>query len=216
MTLDTVACMGCGATLWIGEDTCHVCGMARRPGGEAAAHLYRARVSTFGPLLESCRKPSTTSAVPVTDAQYLRYISDTDLLDERSLRDVSEAASSLELGTPSEIRGPVARDAAKRLARSADRYRRILLDLEALRPSGRFDEVNPHLVAAFNAFLETLERVAKTLVAWSPEEAKEHAASIQPALDRASDELGAAREKMEAAFPEGLGPELGSVPRAAK
>ncbi len=69
----------------------------------------------------------------------------------------------------------------------------------------RFDGVNPHLVAAFEAFLETMERVAKTLTAWSPEEAKEHAAAVQPALDRAFDELGAAREKMEAAFPEGLG-----------
>lgn len=205
VTFDEVACGACGATLWIGDDACHVCGTGRRPGGEAEAHLYRARVSTFGPFLDSCREPSITSAVPVTDAQYLSYTSGTDLLDERMLHDVSEAASSLELRTPSDIRGPITRTAAKRLIRHADRYRRILLDLKALRPSGRFEGVNPHLVAAFEAFLETLRRVAKMLVAWSPEEAKEHAASTQPALDRASGELGAARERMTEAFPGGLG-----------
>ena len=118
---------------------------------------------------------------------------DTDLLDAAPLSETTRTANALRLETPSEIRGPENRAGTERLIRNADRYRRILLDLGALRPSGRFDEVNPHLLAAFKAYLKLIAELAATLVVWSPDEAKTHASAMQTALDRASDELASAR-----------------------
>ncbi len=202
--LDSIFCEGCDEELWIGAEVCPVCGTTLQPGTESEAHLYRARVAIFGPLAERSREPVPTSAVPVTDSQYLRYMLDTDLLETAPLADTTTTANALKFGTPSEIRSPENRAAAERLLRNADRYRRILLDLGSLRPSGRFDEINPHLLAAFKALLRMIEEIAQTLVAWSPEEARAHGASIQTALDEVSDELESGRVKMEEAFPDGL------------
>lgn len=208
LKLDSIVCEGCGEELWIGAEVCPVCGTTLQPGAESEAHLYRARVAVFGPLAKRSHEPVSTSAVPVTDSQYLRYMLGTDLLDATPLADTTATANALKLGNPSEIRSPENRAAAERLLRNADRYRRILLDLGALRPSGRFDEINPHLLAAFKALLRMIEETAQTLVAWSPEEARRHAASIQTALDEVSDELASGRQKMEEAFPNSLEKDL--------
>jgi hypothetical protein len=204
LKMDRIACRGCGENLWIGAEVCPGCGALLQPGTESDAHLYRSRVAVFGPLLEGSRKPTPTSTVPVTDWQYLRYLRDTDLLDATPLSETARIASALKLETPSEIRSPENRAGTKRLIRHADRYRRIVLDLGALRPSGRFDEVNPHLLAAFTSFLELIEKLAATLVAWTPTEAMTHASAMQDALDRASAELASAHGKMGEAFPESL------------
>ena len=97
---------------------------------------------------------------------------DTELLDAAPLSDTTAIANALKLRNPSEIHGPENRAATERLLRNADRYRRIILDLGALRPSGRFDEIHPHLLAAFKALLKMIEEIAQTLVAWSPQEAR--------------------------------------------
>ncbi|MEJ7632085.1 MAG: hypothetical protein WKF28_06220 [Rubrobacteraceae bacterium] len=207
LKMDRVACPGCGEELWIGAEVCLDCGAALQPGTESDAHLYKSRVTVFGPLLEGSRRPAPTSTVPVTDWQYLRYMRDTDLLDATPLSETARIASALKLETPSEIRDPENRAGTERLIRHADRYRRIVLDLGALRPSGRFDEVNPHLLAAFAAFLELIEELAATLVAWTPTEARAHASAMQAALDRASAELASTAEKMGEAFPESLVPD---------
>ncbi len=204
LKMDSIFCAGCGEDLWIGAEACPLCGTTLQPGTESEAYLYRSRLAIFKPLLERSREPVPTSVVPVTDWQYLRYMRDTDLLDSSTLADTTQIANALKLQTPSEIRGPENRAGAKRLIRHADMYRRIVLDLEALRPSGRFDEVNPHLLTAFEAFLELIEELAATLVSWTPTEAKAHISAMQAALDRASGEVASAREKMEEAFPEGL------------
>lgn len=201
--MDSIFCEGCGQELWIGADLCPLCDTSLRPGTESEAHLYRSRVEIFKPLLEHSREPIPTSAVPVTDWQYLRYIRDTDLLDPSTLTDITQTANALKLQTPTEIRGPENRARAERLIRHADRYRRIVLDLGALRPTGRFDGVNPHLLTAFKAFLELIEELAATLVSWTPTEAEAHSSAMQAALNRASEELASAHEKMEDAFPEG-------------
>lgn len=206
--LDDAICEQCGAKLWIGDDVCDECNATHRPGTEAEAHLYRSRGAIFGPLLKRSKSPVPTSIVPVTDQQYLRYMLDTDLLDPTPISETTEAANALKLGTPSEIRSPENRAETKRLLRIADRYRRILLDLGAMRPSGRFDEINPHLQTSFKAFLRMVEELAATLTSWRPEEARMHSAAIQAALDKASDELAAARRKMEEAFPEDLEKDL--------
>lgn len=204
LKMDRIACSGCGEELWIGAEVCPVCCAALQPGTESDAHLYRSRIAIFGPILEGSRETTPTSVVPVTDWQYLRYLQDTDLLDGTPLSETARIASALKLETPSEIRGPENRAGTERLIRHADRYRRIVLDLGALRPSGRFDELNPHLLTAFTSFLKLIENLAATLVAWTPTEARAHASAMQAALDRASDELASAREKMEEAFPEGF------------
>lgn len=202
LKMDSIVCECCAEELWIGAEECPLCGTTLRPGTESEAHLYRSRVAIFEPVLERSREPVTTSVVPVTDWQYLRYMQDTDLLDASALTDTVQTANALKLQTPSEIRGPDNRAGAERLIRHADRYRRIVLDLGALRPSGRFDEVNPHVLMAFKAFLKLIEELAATLVSWTPTEAKAHVSAMQAALDRASDELASAREKMEEVFPE--------------
>ena len=204
LKLDSIKCEVCDTELWIGAESCPVCGAGLQPGTQSDAHLYRARISTFESLLRRSREPIPTSAVPVTDWQYLRYLQDTDLLDETALTEISDSANALMLKTPSEIRSPENRAQIKRLTLQADRCRRIILDLGALRPSGRFEEVNPHLLEAFTSFLKMIEELAATLVAWDMDEAKTHATNIQSALDQASDELVSAREKMEEAFPEGF------------
>jgi hypothetical protein len=204
LKMDSIVCEGCAEELWIGAEECPLCGTTLQPVMESEAHLYRSRVAIFDPLLERSREPTPTSAVPVTDPQYLRYMLDTDLLDTTPISEMTEAANALKLKTPSEIRSPENRAVTERLLRHADRYRRIVLDLGALRPSGRFDEVNPHLLAAFKAFLKMIEELAATLVSWTPDEARAHASAIQAALDLASDELASARKKMEEAFPDGL------------
>ena len=204
LKMDSVVCEVCGEELWIGAEACPLCSTTHQAGTESEADLYRSRVAIFKPLLERSREPVSTSTVPVTDWQYLRYMRDTDLLDSSTLADTTQTANALKLETPSEIRNPENRAGTERLIRHADRYRRILLDLGALRPSGRFDEVNPHLLESFKAFLKLIEELAATLVAWSPDEARTHASAMQTALNRASDELALAREKIEAAFPGGL------------
>ena len=147
--MDSVVCDGCGEEHWIGVEVCPCCGAALQPGMASVAHLYRSRVAIFGPLLEACRKPDPTSVVPLTDWQYLRYMRDTDLLDATPLSETTRIASALELDTPSEIRNPKNRAGTERLIRYADRYRRIVLDIGALRASGRFRDVNPQLLTSF-------------------------------------------------------------------
>ncbi len=204
LKMDSTVCEGCAEELWIGTEECPLCGTTLQTGTKSEAHLYRSRVAIFEPVLERSREPVTTSVVPVTDWQYLRYMRDTDLLDSSTLADTTRTANTLKLQTPSEIRGPENRVGAERLIRHADMYRRIVLDLGALRPSGRFDEVNPHLLTAFKAFLKLIKELAATLVSWTPTEAKAHVSAMQAALDRASDELASAREKMDEVFPEGF------------
>ncbi len=204
LKMDSIVCEGCGEELWIGAEACPLCGTTLHAGRESEAHLYRSRVEIFKSLLEHSREPVSTSIVPVTDWQYLRYMQDTDLLNTTPLTETTQIANALQLGNPSEIRNPENRAGRERLTRHADRYRRMLLDLGALRPSGRFDEVNPHLLEAFKSFLKLFEELAATLVSWAPSEARAHTAAMQTALNRASDELSSAREKMEEAFPEGL------------
>lgn len=208
LKMDSIGCGVCGEELWIGAEVCPDCGAALEPYTEADAHLYRSRIVIFKSLLDRSREPVPTSVVPVTDPQYLRYMRGTDLLDAAPLSETTEIANALKLETPSEIRSSENRAGVERLTRHADRYRRIVLDLEALRPSGRFDEVNPHLLSAFKAFLKLMEELAATLVAWRPGEARAHASAMQAALDRASDELASAREKMEEALPENLEQDL--------
>jgi len=129
---------------------------------------------------------------------------DTDLLDSTVLTEITEAANALRLGSPSEIRSPENRAQTRRLILQADRCRRIILDLGALRPSGRFERVNPHLLEAFTCFLKMIEELAATLVAWDMDEATTHSSNIQRALDRASEELASARKEMQEVFPDGF------------
>jgi hypothetical protein len=204
LKMDSLVCRDCDEDLWIGTEECPDCGATLQPGTEAAAHLYRSRVAIFESLLNHSREPVPSSLVPVTDAQYFSYMQGTDLLETAPLSEMTEIANALKLETPSEIRGPENRAGAERLIRHADRYRRIVLDLGALRPSGRVDEVNQHLLVAFKAFLKLMEELGATLVAWRPGEVRAHASAMQAALDQASVELASAREKMEETFPEGL------------
>jgi hypothetical protein len=202
--LDSIVCENCNTELWIGAKACLVCGTTLQPGTQSDAHLYRARIAIFEPLACRSRRPTLTSVVPVTDWQYLRYMQDTDLLDPTALTEITEAANALRLESPSKIRSPENRAQTRRLILQADRCRRIILDLGALRPSGRFEGVNPHLLEAFTCFLKMIEELAATLVAWDMDEAMKHSSNIQLALDRASEELASAREKMHEAFPEGF------------
>jgi hypothetical protein len=204
LRLDSTACGECDTELWTGAEACPVCGVALQPGTESDAHLYRARVAIFEPLARRSHRPTLTSVVPVTDWQYLRYMQDTDLLDSTVLTEITEAANALMLGSPSEIRSPENRTQTRRLILQADRCRRIILDLGALRPSGSFEGVNPHLLEAFTCFLKMIEELAATLVAWDMDEATTHSSNIQRALDRASDELASARKEMQEVFPEGF------------
>src|SRR5215218_446345 len=204
LRLDSTVCGQCDTELWIGAEACPVCGVALQPGTESDAHLYRARVAIFEPLVRRSRRSTLTSVVPVTDWQYLRYMQDTDLLDSTVLTEITEAANALRLGSPSEIRSPENRTQTRRLILQADRCRRIILDLGALRPSGRFERVNPHLLEAFTCFLKMIEELAATLVAWDMDEATTHSSNIQRALDRASEELASARKEMQEVFPDGF------------
>lgn len=204
LRLDSTVCGQCDTELWIGAEACPVCGVALQPGTESDAHLYRARVAIFEPLVRRSRRSTLTSVVPVTDWQYLRYMQDTDLLDSTVLTEITEAANALRLGSPSEIRSPENRAQTRRLILQADRCRRIILDLGALRPSGRFERVNPHLLEAFTCFLKMIEELAATLVAWDMDEATTHSSNIQRALDRASEELASARKEMQEVFPDGF------------
>jgi hypothetical protein len=95
--LDSMICEDCNTELWIGAEACPVCGASLQPGTQSDAHLYRARIATFEPLLHRSREPVPTSVVPVTDWQYLRYMQDTDLLDQTALTEITEAANALML-----------------------------------------------------------------------------------------------------------------------
>ena len=174
--------------------------LVRSPTLTSTAHV----LPSFEPLVRRSRRPTLTSVVPVTDWQYLRYMQDTDLLDSTVLTEITEAANALMLGSPSEIRSPENRTQTRRLILQADRCRRIILDLGALRPSGSFEGVNPHLLEAFTCFLKMIEELAATLVAWDMDEATRHSSNIQRALDRASEELASARKEMQDVFPEGF------------
>ena len=74
MPLDFTACGSCPEEIWIGWEECRHCGAARETGTEDEAHLYRARVAVFEPLARAAREVNPTGSVPVTDAQYARYV----------------------------------------------------------------------------------------------------------------------------------------------
>ena len=81
MPLDFTACGSCPEEIWIGWEECRHCGAARETGTEDEAHLYRARVAVFEPLARAAREVNPTGSVPVTDAQYARYVNGARAVD---------------------------------------------------------------------------------------------------------------------------------------
>lgn len=202
---DAARCASCGEEIWVAEATCPFCGAEREPGTEADAHLYRSRMAVFGPVADAFRRPiGTAGVVPVSDWQYLRFLRDSRVLDTGASTKAQEAINRLELSSPEKIRGRESREAAREMLRGAERFSQVLRSLRSLRPSGRFAEVHPHFVAAFDAHRRAFAEVAEGIVSWHPAEAQEHADAVQPAFDEAAEEIGLASGKMDAAFPEGL------------
>lgn len=187
--LDSTACESCHEAIWIGWEECPHCGTAREPSTEEQAHLYRARVAVFEALARAAREVVPTGLVPVTDTQYVRYMSGSGLFGSERLEEAYEAIEELNLEDVGSTRSVETRQAARRLESSADRRRRSLMDLKVTRPSGKFSEAHPHVVGAFEGFLGMIREIALWLTAWHPRDAHAHASAIQKALDEAAAEL---------------------------
>lgn len=193
--LDATTCESCDEGIWIGWEECPHCHAAREPGTENEAHLYRARLDVFGSLVRATREVHPTGLVPVTDAQYVRYINGSRLFDAEQLDEVVGAANMLVLEDVEGTRSIETRKAAQRLMRAADRCHRVLMDLKSIKPTGRFAEAHPHVIGAFEGFQKMIREIALGLTSWHPRDALTHAAGMQEALDEASEELSLARER---------------------
>jgi hypothetical protein len=197
---DSARCTSCGEDIWIAEGACPFCSADREPATEAEAHLYRSRIAVFGPIAEAFRRPiGTTGVVPVSDWQYLGFLRDSRILDTGESDRMQKAINGLDLSSPAKIRGNESKHAARVLLRGAERFRRVIRSLKSLRPSGRFGEIRPHLVTAFEAYRRAFTEVAEGVVSWHPAQAQAHADAVQPAFDEAAEEAEAASRKMGSA-----------------
>ena len=197
--LDFTACESCHEDIWIGWEECRHCGAAREPGTEDEAHLYRARVAVFEPLARATREVNPTGSVPVTDAQYVRYVNGARAVDDEQLEEITEAANALALEDVGSTRSVETRRAAQRLQRNADRCRRTLMDLKAIKPTGRFAEAHTHIVRIIEGIQRILSEIAQALTAWHPRDAHLHADAVQGAWDDVEEESTLAHERWKEA-----------------
>ena len=196
---DTALCESCREEIWVGWERCPHCDAAREPGTKDAAHLYRARVDIFEPLVQASQEVNPTGTVPVTDTQYVRYINGYMVFDAEQLEDGVEALNVLALEDVESTRSIDTRQAAQRLVRSAQRCRRVLTDLKVIKPSGKFAEAHPPVISAFEGFQRMILEIAQGLTAWHPRDAHTHAAGAQESLDDATEELSLASQRLQEA-----------------
>jgi hypothetical protein len=196
---DTALCESCREEIWVGWERCPHCDAAREPGTKDAAHLYRARVDIFEPLVQASQEVNPTGTVPVTDTQYVRYINGSMVFDAEQLEDGVEALNVLALEDVESTRSIDTRQAAQRLVRSAQRCRRVLTDLKVIKPSGKFAEAHPPVISAFEGFQRMILEIAQGLTAWHPRDAHTHAAGAQESLDDATEELSLASQRLQEA-----------------
>ena len=130
--LDATLCESCKEEIWVGWERCPHRDAAREPGTVHAAHLYRARVDIFEPLVQAAQVVNPTGLVPVTDTQYVRYINGSRVFHAEQIEDVVEAANALTLEDVESTRSIETRQAVQRLVRSADWCRRMLTDLKVI------------------------------------------------------------------------------------
>jgi hypothetical protein len=90
------------------------------------------------------------------------------------------------------------RDQTSRTTLGAQR-RTVLTDLKVIKPSGKFAEVHPHVLGAFEGFQRMTREIAQGLTAWHPRDALTHAAGVQEALDEATEELSLASQRLQEA-----------------